>query len=263
MKPFVPALLALSASAVLIPAPTPAALGTPQVTIAYDKDVYLPGEEAKLTITGAPGTLVWLGFDFDDGPTTLPGFGTFDLGFSNTFKFALMPPIPASGSATYTWQCSNPCENPISLNNLYTQGITLDPVTMEFGMTNSDVLDVEDLFGFCDTTGCTPGYWKNHHQTWGPTGLNPSDSWNDTFGVMGYDPDVTLAQALDPPTELQTFGAHSVAALLNSLHPGESYGLSSDEVLTLVQDAVNSGNWQEMLDVKDILANLNEAGCPF
>jgi hypothetical protein len=259
MKLILPALLSLG----LAPAAAPAPLDSTAVTIAFDKDVYLPGEAAQLTISGAPGTIVWLGFDFDAGPTVLPGIGVVELGFSQTFNFAMLPPIPVSGSHSFTWKCDSPCENPISLNNLYVQGIALDPVTMQFCLTNQEVLDVEDLFGFCDSHGCTPGYWKNHPLAWAPTGLNPGDSWNATFGVVGYNPDVTLIQALDPPTELQTFGAHAVAALLNALHPEGDYAMTSVEVITLVQDAVGTGSWSEMLKVKDILAHLNEAGCAF
>jgi hypothetical protein len=259
MRILASSLLALGATAAL----TAARPGPATVSISFDKDVYLPGEAAHLTVSGAPGTIVWLGFDFDPGPTDLPGIGTLELGFSSKFHFAQLPPLPESGSATYTWQCSNPCENPISLNNLYVQGVALDIATMSLIATNPEVLDVQDFFGFCESNGCTPGYWKNHHATWAPTGLEPGDSWNDTFGVAGYDPDVTLAEALDPPTELQTFGAHSVAALLNALHPDGNYALSADEVKTLVQDAVLSGSWVEMEEVKDILDHLNNAGCAF
>lgn len=259
MRILLPTLLALGATAAVLAArPEPAT-----VTIAFDKDVYLPGEEAFLTVSGAPGTIVWLGFDFDPGPTLLPGLGVVDLGFSNSFHYAQLPPLPPSGSATYMWQCKNPCENPITGNDLFVQGIALDAGTMTLCLTNSDVLNVEDLYGSCGSEGCTPGYWKNHLATWGPTGLNPSDSWNATFGVSGYDPDVTLLEALDPPTELQTFGAHAVAALLNALHPDSDFGLSADTVKTLVHDAALSGSWAEQLAVKDILEHLNESGCPF
>lgn len=259
MKFLAPTALALGAAAVLTTAsPEPST-----VTIAFDKDVYLPGETAHLTVSGEPGTIVWLGFDFDPGPTDIPGIGLVDLGFSNSFHFAQLPVIPEAGTMEFSWQCNSPCENPISLNDLYVQGIALDPNTLSLCPTNSDVLNVEDLYGYCESQGCTPGYWKNHEETWAPTGLNPSDSWNETFDVVGYDPDVSLLEALNPPTELQTFGAHSVAALLNALHPDSGYGLSADAVKTLVKDAVESGSWPEMLEVKDILAGLNESGCVF
>lgn len=134
----------------LLAAPAAAAESTP-VTIAFDQDVYQAGTHAELTVSGAPGTLVWLGFDFDPGPTFIPGFGTFDLGFSSSFNFALLPAIPASGELVLTWQCTSPCVNPITGNDLYVQGVAPDPLTLAFCLTNPEVLNVEDLSGMCNT----------------------------------------------------------------------------------------------------------------
>src|SRR4051812_19244236 len=47
--------------------------------------------------------------------------------------------------------------------------------------------------------GCTPGYWKNHTQSWGPSNLSPGQSVESVFDVPGsLAPlgDATLHEAL-------------------------------------------------------------------
>jgi len=254
-------LLAAGTAAAFLPASAaPPAAG---VTIDLDQDLYSVDDHVFLTITGVPGTIVVLGFDFDPGPTVLPGIGTVDLGFSKSFQFAVLPPIPAEGFFTVEWHCNEVCPAPLAGRDLFIQGIAIDPVTFALSTTNSQVLNIEDLEGECPSTGCTPGYWKNHPETWGPTGLSPDDSFDAVFGVDAYDPDITLMEALDPTNPLGVFSTHAVAALLNSLHPGEDYAISSDEVIHQVQEAIASGNAEQMEEVKDLLAHLNEIGCPF
>lgn len=251
------ALLTAGAAVLTLSSAAPAG-GT---TIAFSKSLYLPGEHAFLTITGTPGNIVVLGFDTDAGPTTLPGIGTVDLGLSPHFLYAVLPPLPASGTVTLEWFCDDPCAD--TDEDLHVQGIVIDPATFALSITNSDVLNIEDVYGACETTGCTPGYWKNHQELWGPTGLSPSDDFDTVFGVDGFNPDLTLAQALDPTNPLSTFASHAVAALLNSQHPDEKYGISPETVILFVQEALADGTTPKLIEIKDIFANLNEAGCPF
>jgi len=252
------ALLTASAAALTLTSSAPPAASA---TIAFSKATYLPGEHAFLTINGTPGAVIVLGFDTDAGPTDLPGIGIVDLGLSNEFHFAVLPPLPASGTVTLEWHCEDPCAH--AEEDIHVQGIVIDPVTFGLSVTNSDVLNVEDVYGFCGSTGCTPGYWKNHQELWGPTGLARTESFDDVFGVDAYDPDISLAAALNPTNPLGVFASHAVAALLNALHPDEAYALTADEVITMVQDALASGSEEEMLKVKDIFDHLNNAGCPF
>jgi hypothetical protein len=100
--------------------------------------------------------------------------------------------------------------------------------------------------------GCTPGYWKNHLDEWGPTGLHPADSFNATFGVDFFDPDITLDQAVNARGgRINKVARHGTAALLNVLHPDVSYPLTLDEVIELVRAGL-----------ADSLADFNELGCP-
>jgi hypothetical protein len=259
MKKFMFGAALLSAGAAVLTLSSAAPAGG--TTIAFSKALYLPGEHAYLTITGAPGSVVVLGFDTDPGPTVLPGIGTVDLGLSSHFLYAVLPPLPPSGTVTLEWYCDDPCAD--TDEDLHVQGIVIDPATFALSVTNSDVLNIEDVYGACETSGCTPGFWKSHEELWAPTGLSPSDDFDTVFGVDAFQPDLTLAQALVPTNPLSTFASHAVAALLNALHPDEHYGISPETVVDFVQEAAANGTMPKLNEIKDILANLNEAGCPF
>jgi hypothetical protein len=104
--------------------------------------------------------------------------------------------------------------------------------------------------------GCTPGYWKNHTGSW--VGYSPTALFDKVFGVTYYG-SLTLEQA----TALKGGGfnalaRHAASALLNSSNPNISYGLTTAEVIALVQKAVKT-NEPEL--IKDEFAALNETEC--
>lgn len=104
--------------------------------------------------------------------------------------------------------------------------------------------------------GCTPGFWKNRGLTLGwPAPYLTSDSYDATFGVVsGFGG--TLLDALNAGGGGEiALGRHAVAALLNAASPDVDYDLSVAEVIQLVQDAYNSGDFE---DAKDILQGFNE-----
>ncbi len=123
--------------------------------------------------------------------------------------------------------------------------------------------------------GCTPGYWKNNAINWGASawvGYAPGDSFETVFGV-----DVTLRaggrRTVDAPTLLQALSAtggginalarHAVAALLNIANPDIGYGIGSTAALiTMVHDAIVSGDEAQIEALHVLLAGYNEAGCP-
>lgn len=104
--------------------------------------------------------------------------------------------------------------------------------------------------------GCTPGYWKNHLDSWPPTGYSPNDDDFDTvFGVDLFDPDITLNDAIRAKGGGDNrLARHGTAALLSAAHPGVDYGLSVAEVITLVQAGDEHAG--------DTLEYYNELGCP-
>lgn len=100
--------------------------------------------------------------------------------------------------------------------------------------------------------GCTPGYWRNHLDSWGPTGFSPADDFDTTFGVDLFDPDITLEQAVwARGGGVNRLARHGTAALLSAAHPDVDYLFSVAEVIAAVQ-----------VGDADSLAQANELGCP-
>ncbi|WP_420628611.1 DUF7507 domain-containing protein [Candidatus Leptofilum sp.] len=105
--------------------------------------------------------------------------------------------------------------------------------------------------------GCTPGYWKQdqHFDSW--VGYSPSDSFDAIFGVSYGG---TLLEGADAKGGKENaLARHAVAALLNSTNPDVDYLYSTAEVISMVQDAFASG---EFNDTKDLFEEQNEMGCP-
>jgi hypothetical protein len=113
---------------------------------------------------------------------------------------------------------------------------------------------------------CTPGYWRHEANLNSWVGYGPADSFEDVFGV-----DVTLRaggqNTIATPTLLDALNAsdggvnalanHAVAALLNA-SSGVSSDFTTDEVISLVQDAIASGKFAE---TRDLLAAATPQGC--
>ncbi len=107
--------------------------------------------------------------------------------------------------------------------------------------------------------GCTPGYWKQrqHLDSW--MVYSPSDDYETVFGVDASFTLTLLDTLKQGGGKEYALGRHAVAALLNSVNPDVSYFYSSAEVISLVQEAYATGNFN---DYKDLLQAQNEAGCP-
>ncbi len=107
--------------------------------------------------------------------------------------------------------------------------------------------------------GCTPGYWKQrqHLDSW--MVYSPSDDYETVFGVDASFTLTLLDTLKQGGGKENALGRHAVAALLNSVNPDVSYFYSSAEVISLVQEAYATGNFN---DFKDLLQAQNEAGCP-
>ncbi len=109
-------------------------------------------------------------------------------------------------------------------------------------------------FEICEQPGegCTPGFWKNHLDAWGPTGYSPGDDFDTTFSVDLFDPDITLEDAVwAKGGGNKKLARHGTAALLSAAHPDVGYPLSEVEVIAAVQ----AGD-------ADTLANYNDYGTP-
>jgi hypothetical protein len=118
--------------------------------------------------------------------------------------------------------------------------------------------------------GCTPGYWKNHTDSWPPTGYTTSQSVVSAFSEAWRYPSgsVTLLQGLGLAGGPGTDGAAEilvragVAALLNAAHPDVAYPRTAASVISDVNAALATQNRDSMLALAAALDADNNRGCP-
>jgi uncharacterized repeat protein (TIGR01451 family) len=150
-------------------------------------------------------------------------------------------------------------------------------------LTESDTCTVQIVAG----DDCGPGFWKNHPELWDENSDLVSENvraavdakgepyvhdpavdgvddqlFRNIFGVTAAElnPDLTMAQALDlGGGGFNRLARQGVAGLLNSGTTESSYPLTSDDVLTMVHDAIVNGDPE---DTADMLEEANEFGCP-
>jgi hypothetical protein len=116
--------------------------------------------------------------------------------------------------------------------------------------------------------GCTPGYWKNHTGSWGPTGYAPSQSVGSVFSSASPYHTSTLLEALDFGGGSGVNGAKQIllragtASLLNAAHPDVDFSISAASVISQVNTALASGNRSTMLAKAAELDLANNSMCP-
>lgn len=105
--------------------------------------------------------------------------------------------------------------------------------------------------------GCTLGYWKQVHPgTW--VGYKTTDLYNTVFGV-NYKSGLTLLGALElGGGGYEALARQATAALLNSSNPNVNYGLTTSQIIALVQKAFTTGEPEQ---IKNELASFNETTC--
>jgi len=119
-------------------------------------------------------------------------------------------------------------------------------------------------------TGCSPGFWKNHHCKW------VKYSTYDTIGsVFNLPSELNMLSSNMLIEALNFHGGNeiadkakillkqAVAALLNAAHPDIDYPLSEPDVINQVNDALASLNKDVMDDLKNTLDYYNNLGCSF
>lgn len=126
-------------------------------------------------------------------------------------------------------------------------------------------------FDFQEAQGCTPGYWKNHTDSWPPTGYSPSQSVASVFSQAAAYPEFgssSLLEALKFHGGKGVEGAAAillraaVAALLNASHPGVDFPRTPASVISSVDAALASGDRDTMLSLAMSLDFDNNLGCP-
>ena len=114
--------------------------------------------------------------------------------------------------------------------------------------------------------GCTPGFWKNHPEEWPIPNRTLEEVYNVPY-AFGLDNN-TLRQALSFQGGPGLAGMarnllrHSVAGLLNILHPDIEYPLTEGQVINRTNTALNSGSRAQMEAQKNEFASFNRRGCP-
>jgi hypothetical protein len=119
--------------------------------------------------------------------------------------------------------------------------------------------------------GCTPGYWKNHTDTWSDTAYTPSQTVGSVFSGASAFPSLsseTLLDALQGGGGPGTLGAAkillraAVAALLNAGDSDLNYPRTTAQILSDVNAALSSNDRDTMLTLASQLDADNNLGCP-
>ena len=116
------------------------------------------------------------------------------------------------------------------------------------------------------TEGCTPGYWKNHEESW--VTYTPTQTVDSVF--TGADPSLgskTLLETLDGGGGPGLVGKQeillraAVAALLNTTS-GIDYGVKTKALINGVNSRLASGSEKKIINFATQLDNRNNLGCP-
>ena len=116
--------------------------------------------------------------------------------------------------------------------------------------------------------GCTPGYWKNHLDTWAGTGFSPSQTLSSVFSGpldgLGSDSLLTALSyggGSSITAAKQILLRATVAAILNAAHPDVDYDQSLAAVISAVNAALASNDRETILALAGDLDDSNNAGC--
>jgi hypothetical protein len=130
--------------------------------------------------------------------------------------------------------------------------------------------------------GCTPGYWKNHTDSWEEAGpLSPNTPLTYDHPSVDIPPFAPTSNDLNGDGKSDTFlaalrfkggpglvGAErilfraAVASWLNAANEGVGFPLRRKNFVPEVNAAIASGDRQTMIDYASYLDGLNNLGCP-
>lgn len=129
-----------------------------------------------------------------------------------------------------------------------------------------------DQSEICAEEGCGLGFWKNHHGEWDDTEFSISLKLESVFDkaaeISDGFKDTSLEDALEfhggdtVEEKAQILMRQAVAAILNASHPDVDYPRDLGDIIADVNAALDSGDQDIMLDLKDELEFDNELVCP-
>jgi hypothetical protein len=124
-----------------------------------------------------------------------------------------------------------------------------------------------------DDEGCTPGFWKNNTGAWEE--YTPGQTVGSVFEIPAFFSELaddTLLDALNydggpfPVDMAELLLKQAVAAILNAAHEDIGYPYRRFDpplaIIPAVNAALASGDRDTMGDLKDILDEANQLGCP-
>ena len=110
--------------------------------------------------------------------------------------------------------------------------------------------------------GCSPGFWKEHTEVWGPSGYAPNDSFESVFGRDVFSNDPSLLDVLNKGGGgVNALSRQAVAALLNASHPLGGYPMTADAVIQAYEAAIDSGDPLVIESQKNVFDAFNNGRC--
>ena len=116
--------------------------------------------------------------------------------------------------------------------------------------------------------GCTPGYWKNHTESWPPTGYSPTQALSTVFSSTGLGTlaSTSMLNALkfgggsSVTAKKQILLRAAVASVLNAAHPGVAFGSTPASVISAVNTALLSNDPVKIIALATKLDEQNYGG---
>lgn len=135
-------------------------------------------------------------------------------------RFGSLGQFCDTGSAEYSLTFTRGLEVPECGEGNVTNTATF--TTNDTGTTGSSSATVTVNAKCAPPQWCSPGYWKNHIESWAATGISPDAKYNDYF-----DPDLpgnpSLFEVVDNPQIYGGPAANNVGDLLSAAHPGVNF----------------------------------------
>lgn len=238
------------------------------------------GSSVKFRYGGRPNARYKMLMDVGGGPTFIDGVGTFCLDFGPNFTKIDGGRLSARGFGSVRTDIPDAPE--LLGQPLAFQLAVVDPDAPNgIAISNGILMELCSpgtegrACTPCDLEGCTPGYWKNHPQSWDKTGFAPEDLVSSVFVkpecLVECEPrfdTMTLIEALDLSGGPGVCGGTrillraAVASLLNASNPGVTFPRTLSQVIMAADDALATCDRNTILSLATEFDDDNNLGCP-